>query len=348
MVFIRKWSWTVALTSGKIDRAKSQRSQRKVSKTMELRQLRYFKTLALHQHFGRAAQVLHIAQPALSRQIQLLEAELGVRLVNRHSRGAALTAEGNLLLERATFLVRFMDQIKLDIVALQASLRGPVVIGLPVALARMVVPPLVSRMRDRYPDVNLRVHESFLPALCEALEKGTIDFAVLSGPVVATPLIHLTPLLNDKICAVARCDDSSLPPASISVAALQGVPLILTGVQSAGVRLALDRAADLARVKLNVVVEVETAAVAARLVQDGVGWTVHYAAAVASEIAAGTLRAVPIDGLILQRYLARPVLHVTSQAAVAMIALFQETVSALIHSGQWPLAELAAAPGAGS
>ena len=82
---------------------------------MDLRQLRYFKVLAAHQHFGRAAAVLHIAQPALSRQIQLLESELGVKLVERHSRGASLTREGELLLERTTFLLRYTDQIKADI-----------------------------------------------------------------------------------------------------------------------------------------------------------------------------------------------------------------------------------------
>lgn len=79
---------------------------------MDLRQLRYFTVLAAHQHFGRAAAVLHIAQPALSRQVQLLEAELGVKLVERHSRGASLTREGELLLDRATFLLRYADQIR--------------------------------------------------------------------------------------------------------------------------------------------------------------------------------------------------------------------------------------------
>jgi LysR family nitrogen assimilation transcriptional regulator len=91
---------------------------------MDLRQLRYFKVLAAHQHFGRAATVLHIAQPALSRQIQLLERELGVRLVERHSRGASMTPEGALLLERAVFLLRYCDQIKGDIIDLQGTPRG--------------------------------------------------------------------------------------------------------------------------------------------------------------------------------------------------------------------------------
>ena len=127
---------------------------------MDLRQLRYFTVLAAHQHFGRAAAVLHIAQPALSRQVQLLEAELGVKLVERHSRGASLTREGELLLDRATFLLRYADQIRVDIMDLQGTPRGTVALGLPPAFAGFFVLPLTRALRDQYPEVRLRVNES--------------------------------------------------------------------------------------------------------------------------------------------------------------------------------------------
>ncbi len=312
---------------------------------MDLRQLKYFKALAVHQHFGRAATVLHIAQPALSRQIQLLESELGVRLVSRHSRGASLTAEGELLLERATFLLRYAEQIKIDIVELQASPRGPVVLGLPPALASFIVPPLVAKMRTRYPDIHLRIHESFAPVLCDALEQGTIDFAVLSGPIVATPLIQVMPLLNEKICAVGRFDDERLPNGPINIASLQGIPLVLTGVMTSGVRLALDRACAMAGVTLDVLIEVESATLAAQLVKDGVGWTIHYAAAVALDVEDKTLRVAPIEGLILRRYLAQAVLRPPSKATVAMISLLHETAASLVQDGQWPMAEMVSPSG---
>jgi DNA-binding transcriptional LysR family regulator len=150
---------------------------------MDLRQLRYFKVLAAHQHFGRAAAVLHIAQPALSRQIQLLESELGIQLVERHARGASLTLEGELLLDRATFLLRYSDQIKVDIIDLQGAARGPVALGLPPALASVLVLPLTRAVRNQYPEIKLRVSESFSPSLSESLEQGVLDIAVLSGPI---------------------------------------------------------------------------------------------------------------------------------------------------------------------
>ncbi|WP_206995827.1 LysR family transcriptional regulator [Trinickia mobilis] len=308
---------------------------------MDLRQLRYFKVLAEHQHFGRASALLHIAQPALTRQVQLLESELGVRLVERHSRGASLTREGDLLVDRATFLLRYTDQIKVDIMDLAGTARGPVALGLPPALAGVVVPPLARTLRARYPEVRLRVIERFSPALCEALEQGTIDVAVLSGPIAATPFIHVERLMTEPMCAIGPAQDDQLPPGPVSVHQLTGVPLILTGVQNSGVRLALERAAARANVELKGIIEVESATVATQLVEAGIGWTIHFASAVAREVNAGKLRAVPVEGLILERYIAYPAMRPPSVATVSLITLVCETAESLIESGQWPMAKMA-------
>lgn len=309
---------------------------------MDLRQLRYFKVLAAHQHFGRAAAVLHIAQPALSRQIQLLEAELGVRLVERHSRGASLTREGVLLLERATYLLRYTDQIKVDIMDLQEMPRGPVALGLPPALASVIVLPLARTLQERYPAVHLRVTERFSPALCDGLEQGSIDVAVLSGPIAATPVIHAEPLLTEQICVIGRADDPHLPVGSIAVGRLAGVAMILTGLQNSGVRLALERATAKANIDLDGHVEVESATVAAQLVLAGLGWTIHFASAVRHEIAAGALRAVPIEGIVIERYLAHAAMRPPSSATVSVTTLICEIAQALVRSGEWPMTEMGA------
>jgi LysR family transcriptional regulator, nitrogen assimilation regulatory protein len=307
---------------------------------MDLRQLRYFKVLAAHQHFGRAAAVLHIAQPALSRQILLLESELGIQLVERHARGASLTREGELLLDRATFLLRYADQIKVDIIDLQGAARGPVALGLPPALASVLVLPLALAARDRYPEIKLRVSESFSPALSESLEQGAIDIAVLSGPISGSSLIHARPLMSEKICVIGPADDRRLDVAELDVQDLKEVPLILTGVQKSGVRLALERAAAKSNVVLDDTMEVESATVAAQLVSEGIGWTVHFAAAMYSGIEAGKLRAVPIRGLVLERFLARAVQRPPSRATTTLMNLIHETARALIQSGRWPKAEM--------
>ncbi|CAG9243875.1 LysR family transcriptional regulator [Paraburkholderia caribensis] len=307
---------------------------------MDLRQLRYFKVLAAHQHFGRAAMVLHIAQPALSRQVQLLESELGVRLVNRHSRGASLTREGELLLDRATFLLRYTDQIKVDIADLGSTPRGPVALGVPPAFASVIALPLVRGLRARYPDVQLRLTESFSPALCEALEQGSIDIAVLSGPLVATPLVHAEPLVTEKICAIGAANDQRLANGHLTVNQLENVPLILAGMPNSGVRLALERTTAEANVDLRIVAEVESATVATQLVADGMGWTIHYGSAVAQEVADGRLRAAPIEGLVLERYVAHAVTRPPSGATVSLITLIYDTVGSMISDGRWPMAEV--------
>src|SRR4051794_37327791 len=110
---------------------------------MDLQQLRYFVALATQQHFGRAASVLHVAQPALSRQMRLLEEELGVKLFERHARGAAPTEEAKLLLERASFLLRYAEQMKTDLMEFRREPRGTVAIGLSPGLAQLLAVPLL-------------------------------------------------------------------------------------------------------------------------------------------------------------------------------------------------------------
>jgi LysR family nitrogen assimilation transcriptional regulator len=307
---------------------------------MDLRQLRYFKVLAIHQHFGRAAAFLHIAQPALSRQIQSLESELGIQLVERRSRGASLTREGELLLERSTFLLHYTDQIKVDIIDLQGTPRGPVTLGLPPALASVMVPPLARVLRERYRDIRLRVIESFSPVLCDALEQGTVDIAVLSGPIVARPLIHMEPLLTEQVCAIGPADDVRLRAHSLTVRQLDSVPLILTGLQNYGIRLALERATAQENIHLDGVMEVESATVAAQLVKDGAGWTIHFASAVSRDIEAGVLRAVPVNGIKLERYLAYTTTRPPSAATVSLVSLMYATAQTLIATKQWPMAEM--------
>jgi LysR family nitrogen assimilation transcriptional regulator len=120
---------------------------------MDLRQLRYFVALATQQYYGRAAEVLHVTQPALIRQIQLLGEELGVKLFERHARGAAPTDEARLVLERAIFLLQYAEQIKSDLVSLQKEPRGPVAIGMSPGLAQQLTVVLTKAVLKQFPEV---------------------------------------------------------------------------------------------------------------------------------------------------------------------------------------------------
>ena len=302
---------------------------------MDLRQLRYFVALATQQHYGKAAAVLHVTQPALSRQIRLLEDELGVQLFERHARGAAPTDEAHLLLERAVFLLRYAEQIKADLLARQSAPRGPVAIGLSPGLAQQLTVMLTQAVRQALPDVRLRFIEGFAPSLQDMLAQGQVDIALLVDPIDRSNVVS-KPLLGEQICLIGTPDDPRVGKTLMRIGDLAGVPLVMTGLVKSGVRLKLEDAAARAKIELVPVVEVETAEVARRLVLDGVGLTVHFAAAVKDDIEAGRLRAVPIEGLALHRAIARAADRPLSRATEAVIGLLCSVIEQHVRDGQWP------------
>lgn len=308
---------------------------------MDLRQLRSFTVLATQQHFGRAANQLHIAQPALSRQIRLLEEELGAALFERHPRGATPTREALLLLERAEFVLRYVEQLRVDMLALHAEPRGLVTVGMSPALAALLSLPIAQALRERYPDIRLKIVETFAPTLYTMLVDGGVDLAILGG---AIPPINVkaVPLLTEKICAIGPSGDARLRREQIGIRELRGVPLILTGVPKSGIRLELETAARRANVPLNQVIEVESLEVARRLVAGGLGWTVHFASPIQREIEDGVLHATPIRGLQLQRAIARSMERPPSRATEVLMALMQELAVSLVNTGRWPHSVLAA------
>ena len=306
---------------------------------MDLRQLRYFVALATQQHYGKAAGVLHVTQPALSRQIRLLEEELGVQLFERHARGAAPTDEARVLLERAVFLLRYAEQIKADLLARQKEPRGPVAIGLTPGLAQQLTVLLTKAVLACYPQVRLRFIEGFAPSMQTMLAQGEVDIALLVEPIERSNLTSV-PLLKEQICLIGLPDDRRIRKAQLTLRHLAGLPLIMTGRVKSGVRLELEVAAARAKVELHPVVEVETAEVARRLVLDGVGLTAHFAAAVNEDIQAGRLRAVPIEGLYLHRVVARASDRPASRATEGVMRVMRSVIEQHVREGKWPNAEL--------
>ncbi|MDN4587513.1 LysR family transcriptional regulator [Xenophilus aerolatus] len=307
---------------------------------MDLRQLRYFVALATQQHYGKASEVLHVTQPALSRQIRLLEEELGVKLFERHARGAAPTDEARLLLERALFLLRYAEQTKADLLAMQREPRGPVAIGMSPGLAQQLTVLLTQAVLRQLPEVRLRFIEGFAPSLQSMLAQGEVDIALLIEPFERSNL-QAVPLLKEQICLIGPPGDHRLRAAGVDIRDLAGVPLVMTGLVKSGVRLELEAAAASARIALNHVVEVETAEVARRLVLEGVGLTAHFAAAIKDDVDAGRLRAVPIQGLYLHRVLARAADRPVSRATEGVMGVLRTVVERHVRDGHWPNAQLA-------
>ena len=152
---------------------------------MELRQLRYFVSVARERSFSKASEKLHIAQPALSRQIQLLEDEFGVELLHRTAKGAHTTEAGRRFKEMAEFVLNYVAEMKPSLTQFASEPSANIVVGLPPSLAFMLAPRLVEETQRRFPLVTLRIIEGLSVFLAEWLEEFRLDLAVLTdyGPI---------------------------------------------------------------------------------------------------------------------------------------------------------------------
>jgi len=142
---------------------------------MDLRQLRYFAAVARERNFTRAAEQLHIAQPPLSRQIQLLEEELGVSLLSRDTRPVQLTEAGRLLYEQALQVLGRVEQLKEATQQLGRGARSLVSIGLVPSVLYGGLPALIRGLRRERPDMEFQFVEMMSLQQMEALRSGRID-----------------------------------------------------------------------------------------------------------------------------------------------------------------------------
>jgi LysR family transcriptional regulator, nitrogen assimilation regulatory protein len=311
---------------------------------LDVRQLRYFAAIAQHGHFGRAAASLRIAQPALSRQIKLLEEELGVQLFERHPRGAAPTEAAMLLLDRAAFILRYLEQVRTDVAATQGDPRGPVALGMSPGLALTLAPALFEAIGDRYPGVQLQIVEDFTDTLQERLLHGTVDLAILNGPDVEQPNLVTTKLMNEQICLIGRADNPRFPSGPVDVRTLPSISLVMAGVARSGIREIVETAAAQAGVLLTPKVEVQSLEVAKRIILRGELFTAHFAAPIKPDIDSGLLRATPIHGMYLARFTARASDRPASRATAVLMETMTDVVRTLVERGLWPHARLCLPP----
>ena len=159
---------------------------------MELRHLRYFTALAEELHFGRAAERLNIAQPALSQQIRRLEQEIGVVLLERTRRRVKLTQPGTLFLESARLT---LAQARQAIETAQQAARGEtgnLAVGFVTSALYGVFPDVVRVFRQRYSDVHLSLHEMPIVRQLEELRNGRLHVSFLRGPLAERGLVVKT------------------------------------------------------------------------------------------------------------------------------------------------------------
>ena len=241
---------------------------------MDIKKLKAFAMVAEFGSFSRAAAVVGVVQPMLSRQVRSLEEELGVQLVHRNGRGIVLTEAGSLLNEYAKGILATLARAESEVGALRASPRGNVVIGMPPSMGSVLTVPLIQRFRSEHPSINMRVIEGFSGYLLEWLLTGKIDVAVLYNAPRTKSLLS-EPLLEEELFLIGAANDpSALPPGPIKAKRLAELPLILPS-RPHGLRLLIDQVLSGAGISANVELEVDALPATIKLAEKRVGYTIH-------------------------------------------------------------------------
>lgn len=171
---------------------------------MELRHLRYFEAVARYSHVTRAAAELHIAQPALSKQISQLEQELGVALFDRVGRNVRLTEAGEALLPHARAVMAQVEAGRAEMAERIGLRRGRATIGTPPTVGTKLLPPVLAAFNRQYPGIELRLHEAGVQTLLDLLETGLTDVAVVTLPVEDEQLTVMPLFTEEMVVAVWR------------------------------------------------------------------------------------------------------------------------------------------------
>jgi LysR family transcriptional regulator, nitrogen assimilation regulatory protein len=221
----------------------------------------------------RAADNLHIAQPALSQQVASLEAHFGQRLLIRSKRGVVPTEAGRALYRHAQIILRQMSQAKTDVSQSNMAVAGGVSVGLaPYSAGSALALPLLRLVRERHPGILLHINENFGGVISELVMTGRMDMALIyqPGPIRG---VRFEPMFEEELVVLSAERLAGRQNDDIRLADLAAVPLLLPS-RIHTIRRLVDTAFERAGFAANVVAEIESAVTLANAVSAGLGATI--------------------------------------------------------------------------
>jgi DNA-binding transcriptional LysR family regulator len=255
---------------------------------MDTKRLGYFVRVAQDGSLTKASGVLRIAQPALSRQIRLLEEELGLSLFERTARGMQLTEEGDYLLTSVAGPLRDLDLAVQNARKFSPKIEGNVTLGMPASIAEILAHSLALRMDAHFPNIKVRIVEGPMGALIDWLGRGVIDFGFLEDASHSERLADRE-LHSDSLVLVGGPGSNLVPETLGPFKKAALLPLIVPS-HHLGIRGLLNDAAARSSTTLNIRFEADSSRLTKDLVADGIGYAIlplHY---FKNEFAAGKLR----------------------------------------------------------
>jgi LysR family nitrogen assimilation transcriptional regulator len=279
---------------------------------MDLRQFRYFIQAARRQNFRKASEDLRIAQSALTRQIQVLERELGFLLFDRVKRGVRLTAAGQRLLERSQHILGEVDRLK-ETLQIEAHVpSGPASLAAPPSIGRLLFNRLAQTFLKSYPKVTLSLIEGWTSNAMGQLRRGELSLAIMSDPP-PDPLLEYIRLFTESIYLVGRPGDPWLTKRSLEVKSLADLPLVMTS-KTNRTRQLIENSAAREGARLDVRLELESPETLQQLLLSGRIYGLLPYSSIYHGAQTRRLAAVPIRGLAITRYLAKSRNEVSSVA----------------------------------
>ena len=194
---------------------------------MEIRVLKYFLLVAREENITKAANLLHLTQPTLSRQLMQLEEELGVQLFRRSKHRIILTEEGMLLRRRAEEIVALADKTKDDLQHREEQLTGNVAVGSGELQSSSFLTQLLTAFQEKNPLVSFTIYSGNSDNIKERIERGLLDVGLLQEPVDITRYRFVRTPVRERWGVLVREDSVSATKQSVSPAELADMPLIL-------------------------------------------------------------------------------------------------------------------------
>lgn len=264
---------------------------------MELAALHAFIEVAEHQSFSEAAEALYLTQPAVSKRVAQLEAELGTRLFDRIGRRVSLTATGAALLPRARRLVNDARELRRLVSDLSGEVRGRLVMGTSHHIGLHRLPGPLKHFTETYPEVELDIRFMDSEAACRAVETGDLELAIVTLPPDRPPSLQLEEIWPDPLAFMVGLDHPLAGRGHVALAELLTYPAVLPG-STTYTRGILEQAMRDAGAHLHVAMATNYLETLHMLVATGLGWSLLPATLLDAGV-----RRLKIDGLQLVRRL---------------------------------------------
>jgi DNA-binding transcriptional LysR family regulator len=301
---------------------------------MDLKQLRSFVQVADLASVSKAAERLHIAQPSLSLQIKSLEAEFGVQLLTRHSKGVTPTAQGRVLADHARKILGDVDQIASLLDSTTTNPTGRVAVGIPTSACRGLSFRLIDAARSRYPGIKVHIVEAMTGGLEEWIQSGKLDVALLYNHRPYENIAWTETVVEDLL-AICPPDSDIASQKAVGFGDLARLPMTLPGRPNE-LRNVIEQVSAKAGIEANVAIDCDSLPGIVQLVRQGYV-SILPEFAVQDEIARGEVVAVPIIEPTPSWRLSvvRSKATYNSHSSHAVAQLMAETIRAMVKSGLW-------------